>query len=176
MHVAVERLSQEQALARWAELCEDPELAKLEAPFEMDEFGEPYMTPPPSLRHQLISDALAQPLREQLGGRAIVECPVYAGKTYLADIAWMPDEQIHGEPPAAAVAPPLVVEVLSRGNTAQGIAAKTQAYLRTASERWCWSSLTGTSAIFLGRRKASQPVRHQAEAAFLRRDRGRAPV
>jgi Uma2 family endonuclease len=129
MHVAVERLSREQALARWAELCEDPELAKLEALFEMDEFGEPYMTPPPSLRHQLISDALAQQLREPLGGKAIVECPVYAGKTYLADIAWMPDEQIRGEPPAAAVAPPLVVEVLSRGNTPQGIAAKTQAYL-----------------------------------------------
>jgi Uma2 family endonuclease len=81
------------------------------------------------LRHQLISDALAQQLREQLGGRAIVECPVYAGKTYLADIAWMPEEQVHGEPPAAAVGPPLAVEVLSRGNTTQGIAAKTQAYL-----------------------------------------------
>jgi Uma2 family endonuclease len=129
MHVAVQRLSKEQALARWAELCNDPELAKLEAPFEMDEFGEPYMTPPPSLRHQLISDALAQQSREQLGGRAIVGCPVYAGKTYLADVAWMPDEQVSGEPPPTAVAPPLVVEVLSPGNTAQGIAAKTQAYL-----------------------------------------------
>lgn len=148
MHVAVQRLSQEQAMARWAELCDDPELAKLEAPFEMDEFGEPYMTPPPSLRHQLVSDALAEQLREQLGGRAIVECPVYAGKTYLADIAWMPTEQLRGEPPPAAVGPPLVVEVLSRGNTAQGIAAKTQAYLAYGVREVVWVELDGRIRYF----------------------------
>ena len=148
MRVAVQRLSQEQALARWAELCDDPELAKLEAPFEMDEFGEPYMTPPPSLRHQLVSDALAEQLRDQLGGRAVVECPVYAGKTYLADIAWIPAEQLHGEPPAAAVGPPLVVEVLSRGNTAQGIAAKTQAHLAHGVRELVWVELDGRVRYF----------------------------
>jgi hypothetical protein len=67
MHVAVQQLSREQALARWAELCDDPELAMRDAPVEIGEFGEPYMTPPPSLRHRLLAGATAQQLRARLG-------------------------------------------------------------------------------------------------------------
>jgi Uma2 family endonuclease len=158
MQVAVQQLSREQALARWAELCDDPELARLDAPIEMDEFGAPYMTPPPSLRHQLIADAIAQQLRERLGGRAIVECPVYAAKTYLADVAWMPDEQVRGQTESAAIAPPIVVEVLSPGNTPQGMAARTRAYLEHGVREVIWVELDGRIRCFSseGERAVSQ--------------------
>jgi Uma2 family endonuclease len=129
MHVVAQPLTKDEALARWAELCRDSSLAELEARFEMDEYGELRMTPPPSLRHQLIADALAAQMREQLGGRAVVECPVYAGKVYVADIAWIPEEALTQNLDTAIVAPPLVVEGRSPGNTSAGIAAKVAAYL-----------------------------------------------
>jgi Uma2 family endonuclease len=129
MHVVAQPLTRDEALARWAELCQDSSLAEIQARFEMDEYGELRMTPPPSLRHQLIADALAAQLRPQLQGRAVVECPVYAGKVYVADIAWIPDGALEQDLASAIVAPPLVVEVRSPGNTSAGIAAKVSAYL-----------------------------------------------
>ena len=55
--------------------------------------------------------------------------PVYAGKVYVGDIAWIPDGALEQDLASAIVAPPLVVEVRSPGNTSAGIAAKVSAYL-----------------------------------------------
>ena len=144
MEIIVQPLSKQQASARWAELCQEPTLAELEGRFEMDEYGEIRMTPPPSLRHQLVADAIAAQIRTPLRGKAIVECPVYAGKVYVAAIAWIPPEALTSDVGAAVVAPPLVIEVRSPGNPSAGLAAKAQAYLAHGVQEVALVQLDGT--------------------------------
>lgn len=83
----VERLSAAELQRRWQSVTQDEELAEFQCRAELDAYGEIALTPPPSFVHQRIVNELASQIQAQLGGRAIVECPVLVDGVLIADAA-----------------------------------------------------------------------------------------
>ena len=63
-------------LARWKEICEDPQLAKVEGRVESDAHGHILMSPPAGFNHSERQSEIVAILREKPGGKARSECPV----------------------------------------------------------------------------------------------------
>jgi len=84
----VETLTEDELQLRWRSMTEDEELANFEGRAELDAYGEIALTPPPSFVHQRIANELASQIQVQLGGRAIVECPVLVC-VLITDAAWL---------------------------------------------------------------------------------------
>jgi len=153
-------------LARWAELCADPRLAKLQDRIETDRHGHILMTPPPAFGHgrrqfslgNLLSDLLPQ-------GLVITECPLSTADGVKAvDVAWLgpgrlePDDK--PEPTVLIRAPEICVEVLSPSNTQREMDEKRALYFDAgAIEVWI-CNLDGSMSFFSG-------VHHQVAASSL---------
>ena len=64
-------------LRRWAELLDDPELAKTDWRIETDRHGQIIMSPPPAPMHGIFQSEIAHLLRTLLPhARSITECPI----------------------------------------------------------------------------------------------------
>jgi Uma2 family endonuclease len=100
------------------------------------------LSPPPSFVHQRIAFELAKQIETQLGGHAIVECPVLVDAVLVADAAWLSGDRATEMTSPAAERPEIVVEVSSPRNTKKGCAARPRAFLLTVCRRSCWSSWT----------------------------------
>jgi len=106
-------------LARWAEICANPELLKVEGRIESDAYGHILMSPPPGFSHSTFQARILERLRIA-GGETLPECPVSSSKGVRGvDVVWIS----HGRRDKALrqniliIAPEICVEVLSPGNT-----------------------------------------------------------
>ena len=91
------------------------------------------MSPKPTPGHQGVAFEVGHQLTLQLGRRAATEVPVLTDRgVRVPDVVWMPVERWPGWKDYSPLrfAPDVCVEVLSRGNTREEIAMKTDAYLR----------------------------------------------
>ena len=80
-------------LRRWAEIQEDPELAKVPGRIETDRYGYIVMSPPPAPNHGNFQVEVAHLLRQLLpNGRTISECPISTAMK-AADVAWSSQER-----------------------------------------------------------------------------------
>jgi Uma2 family endonuclease len=109
-------------IARWQELVDDPELAKLPYRIETDRFGRTIMSPPPGFRHVSNVAKITSLLKELLpDGRAFSETPVLTSDGIkVPDATWVSAvyarELEAKEPLVLERAPEICVEVLSPSN------------------------------------------------------------
>ena len=133
-------------LRRWAELIDDPELAKIEGRVETDRYGHVIMSPPAAARHGSYQSEIAYLLRSLMRkGRVLTECPIStADGVRAADVAWASPECMKelGNRICFPRSPEICVEVLSPGNTSAEIREKRALYFDAgAKEVWlCESS------------------------------------
>lgn len=140
-------------LRRWAELLEDPELAKIEGRVEMDRYGHVIMSPPPAANHGRLQARIAILLdRHMGGGHVLTECPIStADGVRAADVAWASPERMKelGNRVCFARSPEICVEVISPGNTDGEIREKMALYFDAgASEVWLCEN-SGKMKFFL---------------------------
>jgi Uma2 family endonuclease len=140
-------------LRRWAELIEDPELAKIEGRVETDRHGHVIMSPPPAARHGSYQSEISFLLRSLMrDGRVLTECPIStADGVRAADVAWASPECMKelGNRVCFARAPDICVEVLSPGNTDAEIQEKIALYFDAgAKEVWLCEN-SGEMKFFL---------------------------
>ena len=126
---------------RWADLCADPELARIEGRIETDRHGHIIMTPPPAAQHGMFQSEIARLLGNQAPhGRVVTECPIStADGVRAADVAWASPDAIRelGDGICLPRAPEVCVEVLSPSNTKAEIREKTALYFDAgAKEVW----------------------------------------
>jgi Uma2 family endonuclease len=140
----VERLTAAELQRRWQAVTEDEELAEYVGRAELDAYGEISLTPPPTLVHQRIANELAGQIQAQLGGRALVECPVLADGVLIADVAWLSGARAEAMSSPAAVAPEIVVEVASPRNTRKGLRSKAARFLAHGAQEVVLVELDGS--------------------------------
>jgi Uma2 family endonuclease len=128
-------------LRRWAELVNDPELARIEGRIETDRHGHIIMSPPPAPSHGSYQSRISFHLQTLLpNGRTLTECPIStADGVKAADVAWVSPDGMKslGNRACFPEAPEICVEVLSPSNTPAEIAEKKQLYFEAgALEVW----------------------------------------
>jgi len=147
----------EELVRRWNELAADPESPDH---FELNEFGELILSPPPTNLHDRIAQLVARALMDQLGADAFVEMSVYTDRGIrVPDVVWMPSQrwaESRFETPLPLV-PDVSVEVLSPSNTGEEIAMKAGTYLRGGAREVIVVGLKGEVEFFgaEGKRKSS---------------------
>ena len=140
-------------LRRWAELLEDPELAKIEGRVETDRFGYVIMSPPPAARHGSYQSEISFLLRSLMqDGRVLTECPISTPMVSAPLMeAWASPECMKelGNRVCFARSPEICVEVLSPGNTDTEIREKMALYFDAgAKEVWLCEN-SGKMKFFL---------------------------
>lgn len=131
-------------LRRWAELCADAELAKIEGKIETDRFGNIIMMPPAAPFHSGFQGEITFLLKTYLpAGRIFPECPIStADGVKAADVAWASPQRVKelGNYSCFPKAPEICVEIISPRNTKAEIAEKTALYFDAgAKEVWICS-------------------------------------
>jgi Uma2 family endonuclease len=129
---------------RWELVTGDEDLAAFQGRAELDAYGEVVLTPPPSFVHQRIANELAGQIQAQLGGRAIVECPVLVDGVLVADAAWLSGERALSMTSPAAERPEVVLEVASPRNTKHGLRSKAARFLAHGIEEVVLVELDGS--------------------------------
>jgi Uma2 family endonuclease len=128
-------------LARWAEIQNDPELAKLEYRIETDRLGRIIVSPPPAPSHGIYQALIAHHLTVLLPqGFVVTECPVSTSDGVKAiDVAWLSERRAQEARTRQCLlsAPEICVEILSPSNTHAEIAEKRLLYFEAgAAEVW----------------------------------------
>jgi Uma2 family endonuclease len=141
-------------LRHWAELLEDPELAKIEGRIETDRHGHIIMSPPPAPSHGSFQVRIGYLLTDLMPrGRVLSECPIStADGVKAADVAWASPQRMRelGARACFPQAPELCVEVLSPGNTDAEIEEKIALYF-DAGAREVWICSSSGTMKFLAR-------------------------
>jgi Uma2 family endonuclease len=106
-------------LARWKEICANPELLKVEGRIESDAYGHILMSPPPGFSHSTYQARILK-LIQIAGGDTLPECPVSTTKGVRGvNVVWIShhrrDKALRDN--VLLIAPEVCVEVLSPGNT-----------------------------------------------------------
>jgi Uma2 family endonuclease len=135
----------------WQAVTEDEGLADFQGRAELDAYGEVVLTPPPSFIHQRIANDLADQLQLQLGGSAIVECPVLVDGILIADAAWLSGARAAAIASPAAEHPEIVLEVMSPRNTKKGMRSKAARFLAHGVEEVIIVDLDGTISFITSR-------------------------
>lgn len=107
-------------LARWKEICADPQLHKVEGRVQSDAHGHILMSPPPDFSHSTRQGKILLLLSRKEGGQALPECPVStSGGVRGVDAVWLSDSRARQalKETVLIIAPEICVEVLSPGNT-----------------------------------------------------------
>ncbi len=141
-------LDRDTLIRRWQELAADPDGPDY---YEVNEFGEVIMSSRSTNDHQRVVTAVTLALNQQLGPEAVQEVSVMTDRGIrVPDVVWMKPEQwvqVKGKTPLPLV-PELCVEVLSRGNTTEEVAMKTNAYLRGGAREVIVIGLRGEIEFF----------------------------
>jgi Uma2 family endonuclease len=140
----LEQLTRDELQQRWQSVTEDEELAEYQGRAEIDAYGEVALTPSPALVHQLIANEFAAQIRSQLGGRAIVGCPVLVDGVFIADVAWLSGDRAASMKTPAAESPEIIVEIASPRNTKKGLLNKAARYLAHGTDEVVLVHLDGT--------------------------------
>jgi Uma2 family endonuclease len=148
-------------LARWAEICADPVLAKLEFRVESDAYGNPIMSPPPAFSHGSYQSDIAFRLRTLLPhGKVATECPISTNDgVRAADVVWISAERqaISLKQNVLTVAPEICVEVLSPRNTRNEMDSKKRLYFAAGADEVWFCDLQGRM-FFYTKSDPSTPV------------------
>ena len=130
-------------IARWQELVDDPELAKLPYRFETDRFGRTIVSPPPGFPHVSYVGKIIKLLNELLPeGRAFADTPVMTSDGIkVPDATWVSavyaQELETKEPLVLERAPEICVEGLSLPNSKPEMEEKRALYFEAgAREVW----------------------------------------
>jgi Uma2 family endonuclease len=138
----------EELVRRWNALAADP--ARPDH-FELNEFGELILSPPPTNRHNRVAQLVARALVARLGPDAFVEMSVYTDRgVRVPDVVWMAPQrwaESRFETPLPFV-PEVCVEVRSPGNTDEEMAMKVGAYLRGGAREVIVIGLSGEVEFF----------------------------
>ncbi len=131
-------------LRRWAELLDDPKLAKIEGRIETDRHGHIIMSPPPRPNHGRLQLKIGSLIQSQMSeGETLTECPIStADGVKLADVAWASPQCMSelGDRICFPRSPEICVGVLSSGNMEEEIKEKMMLYFDAgATEVWVCS-------------------------------------
>jgi len=145
-------------LARWAELSEDPRLAKPPDRIETDRHGHIIMTPPPGFGHSRRQDTIIGLLHQLLpNGQTLPACAISTADGVKAlDVAWLSPArpELTAEPVVLTSAPEICAEILSPSNTQAEINEKRALYFDAgATEVWI-CNLDGSMSFFSGVNRA----------------------
>lgn len=149
-------LMDDDLVRRWTTLPSPDE----EERYELNEFGEWIVSPKPTPGHQGIAFEVGLQISHQLGRRAATEVPVLTDRgVRVPDVIWMPPERwapLKNYSPLTIV-PDVCVEVISPGNTREGILLKIRAYVRGGAREAIVVGLGGEIEYFRteGRRETS---------------------
>jgi hypothetical protein len=124
----VEGLTPAELQSRWRSVTESQELADFPGRAELDPYGEVALSSPPAFV-QRIANELAQQIQSQLGGRAIVGCPVLVDGVLIADRAWLSGDRAMRIIAPAAERPEIALEVASPRNTRKGLRNRARRFL-----------------------------------------------
>jgi Uma2 family endonuclease len=140
-------------LRRWAELLDDPELARIEGRVETDRHGHIIMSPPPAPSHGSYQSRISYLLQTLLNeGRTLSECPIStADGVKAADVAWASAKTMKalGNRACFPTAPEICVEVISRRNTQAEIAEKKSLYFEAGAQEVWLCSEKGAMGFYL---------------------------
>jgi Uma2 family endonuclease len=139
-------------LQRWAELLNDPEIARVEGRIETDRYGQIIMSPPASAQHGSFQAAIAFLLKQHLPeGRTLTECPIStADGVKAADVAWASLKSIRllGNRICFAAAPEICVEILSPRNSSGEMDQKKALYFEAGAIEVWLCGLNGSMSFF----------------------------
>ncbi len=153
MELASTQSQHEFNLARWDEVVADPRFGDLHpACVETDRYGHLLLMAPPTIDHDEASAEISQILRAQLGPKAFATIPISTSDgAKVADAAWMSPARRaivkSRRHKLAAVAPEIVVEVMSPGNTWGELRFKGNLYFEACAEEF-WSCDTSGKLHF----------------------------
>lgn len=141
------------ALLRWGEILEDPELARWPGRIETDRYGRIVMSPPPALPHSFHQSRILQLLARLLpAGYALTECPLLTDDGVKGiDVVWLAPgrtEIAEGES-VLRVAPEICVEVLSPGNSDREMDEKRTLYFAAGAKEVWIVDLNGNISFFV---------------------------
>ena len=146
-------------LRRWAQLVDDPELAKIEGRIETDRHGQIIMSPPPAPSHGSFQSRIAYLLQTCIEhGRTLTECPISTSDgVKAADVAWASPGRMRelGSRVCFPRAPEICIEVLSPRNTKAEIDEKKLLYFDAGAQEVWICSRTGAMSFFSPGRLAS---------------------
>jgi Uma2 family endonuclease len=147
-------------LRRWAEVLDDPTLAKIEGRIETDRHGHIVMSPPPAFGHGRYQSEIAYLLRTLTpDGTVVTECPISTLEgVKAADIAWISDVRLSeiGENICLTEAPEICVEVLSPRNTRAEMAEKKALYFAAGAQEVWFCDQKGRMTFFRGAKSEAQ--------------------
>ena len=137
---------------RWAEIVEDPELAKVPGKVETNRHGQVLMMPPATGGHSSRQGEIGYQLRLLLGGRALPECPISTvDGVRAADVGWYSDArfvEVDGQL-VFERAPEICVEVGSPSNSKRELEEKAALYFEAGAEEVWLCQLDGRMQFFL---------------------------
>src|SRR5688500_1322189 len=148
-------------LRRWAELLDDPELARIQGRIETDRHGHIIMSPPPAPSHGSYQSRISRLLSEHLSdGETITECPIStADGVKAADVAWASDESMRalGNRACFPRAPEICVEVISPSNSKAEVAEKMALYFDAGAKEVWLCAPSGEMSFYLAPGKKPSP-------------------
>ncbi len=152
IHLPAGEMQADYNLKRWAELCADPELSRIEGRLETDRHGRIIMTPPPGLDHGGYQIDIGSQLKQLLStGRVYTECPISTRDgVRAADVAWVDAEMLASLAPNTVClpsAPAICVEGVSPSNSKLELAEKRMLYFN-AGAREVWQCERGSMTFF----------------------------
>lgn len=140
-------------LSRWAELLDDPELAKIEGRIETDRHGHIIMSPPPAPSHGSYQSMIGHLLHDLVvEGRVLTECPIStADGVKAADVAWASQACLRelGNRVCFPKAPEICVEVLSPSNSQAEIQEKTALFFDAGAKEVWLCDQAGVMSFFV---------------------------
>ena len=143
--INVPALTRSAAAARWRALA--PVMPE-DGRAEMDQYGELFLAPLPSNRHQVIASEIVRQLQAQLGGTSAASIAV---NTWIGvrvpDACWTAAVEKILEDPAPR-APEICAEVASPGNTEKWLLEKAAAYLEAGAREVIIVELDGRIRFF----------------------------
>ncbi len=144
MQLIINLPNREEVLAsnrqRWAEVLADPRWRDCRDRIETNAFGNILMSPPPATAHCRRSFRIGMLLEQQLGGKALGECPISTIDGVRAcDAAWYSDERYARvrDQLVYEIAPEICVEVVSPSNTSAELEYKRALYFEAGAIE-CW--------------------------------------
>ena len=140
-------------LARWQEICADPQVRAIEGRVESDAHGHILMSPPPAFEHSQFQYRIARLLGEQLGhDGASTECPVSTTKGIRGvDSVWISADRRKQalRSGVLVIAPEICVEVISPGNTRNEMEEKRSLLFQAGADEVWFCDTKGRMSFFL---------------------------
>jgi Uma2 family endonuclease len=143
--IDIPALTRAEAAERWLQL--DPVMPEDGRP-EMDQYGELFLSPRPTNRHQRIAFNIGRQMEDQLNGASATAVAINTRIGVRApDVCWTAAGTNYEQDPAPR-APEICVEVVSPSNTEKWLLEKAAAYLEAGGREVVIVELDGRIRYF----------------------------